>query len=79
MEEILLRVGSKESYDAIRSFTRQLKDVEMVEEDAKIGFPFSKAESDKRLSVSEKQFLEGKTVSLAESMGRTSHILEMYR
>ena len=78
MEEILLRIGSKESYEAIKSFTRELEDVEVVEEVHDI-FPFSKEESDRRIEMSHRQFLEGKTISLAESKKRTAAILEKYK
>jgi hypothetical protein len=76
MEEILLRIGSRESYDAIKSFADKLADVELVESSAKENFPFSKEVSDQRIALALHQFSEGNTISLAESKTRTAQIID---
>lgn len=78
MGEILLRIGSEKSYEAIKSFTKELGDVEVLEEITDI-FPFSKEDGDKRIALSQQQFLEGKTISIFESRKRTAAILEKYK
>jgi hypothetical protein len=74
MEEILLKIGSKESYEAIKLFADKLDDVEILEKTSDNNFPFSKEESDRRIEMSLQQFSEGRTISLDESKKKTAEI-----
>jgi hypothetical protein len=66
MEHITFEVSDKSKLEALKAYAATLGEINIVEEDAEIFYPFSKEESDRRLEESRKSLREKGGISIEQ-------------